>query len=150
MTAPSTARDIARLLGLADDAGEQEFARLASNYAVDAQYEHHRSNHVAGASLTALSDLAARGVELCRAERSVHVLQLLAAAAIEVIPVGAAVCFDIDLSTSMPSVAISANGAMVVRAVHADYLTALQNASRALLAREGATGPACDALRGAL
>ena len=148
MSGPITAADAAHMLGLPDDAAEERFASLAREYRLYAQAETHHGNHVSAASLAGLADLAARGVELCRAERSVRILDLLAVAAVALCPVDTAVV--LDDADGMPRVTVRSHGQLVVSASHPRLDQAARYCALALLAREGATGPACDALRGAL
>lgn len=149
MTHPRTAvAGVARQLGLPDDAAEERFTSLAREYRLYAQQERHLGNHVSAASLAALSDLAARGVELCRAERSVRILDLLAIAAVALCPVDTAVVLD-DVD-GLQRVTVRSHGQLVVSASHPRLDQAARYCALALLAREGAVGPACDALRGAL
>lgn len=148
MTTITKAADVARLLSLPADASEARFLTVAAAYDLDAQAEHHHGNHVHGATLHELAELARQGAALRRDDDAITLLALLCAAAPEVVPVDAVV--DAGRDASLWVVAITGAGALVVRAAHPDALTAVRNASRALLAREGAEGTHCDALREAV
>jgi hypothetical protein len=80
--------------------------------------------------------------------RTERLLDLLRAAAAEIVPVEPEVTTRTDAGLWV--VAVESGGSMVVRAFHLDLLAAVQYAARALLAREGAEGLHCDALREAV
>lgn len=145
MTAIATAADAARALGLSADASVEELRDRASAYTIDSQFEHALGNHVHGAALHELAAIALQGVQMRRAER---LLDLLRAAAAEVVPVEPEVTTRTDAGLWV--VAVESGGVAIVRAFHGDLLAALRFASRALLAREGAEGPHCNALREAV
>lgn len=146
MTAIATAADAARALGLSADASVEELRDRASVYTLDSQFEHALGNHVHGAALHELADIASRGVRLRRAER---LLALIRSAAAEVVPVEPEVTTETDAGMWVASVKSGGN-ITIVRAFHSDLLAALQFTARALLAREGAEGPHCNALREAV
>lgn len=100
------------------------------------------------ATVAHLALIAKDGASLRRHEDAIRVLALLCAAAPEVIPVDARV--TADRVGEQWDVAIASGDAVIARAVYPDALTAVRNASRALLAREGTEGPHCDALREAV
>lgn len=124
---------------------EARFVAVAVQYRLDAQYEDQRGNHVHASTLRGLADLADSGAEHARNDEAIRVLALLCRAAPEVVPVDARV--EVTCESSRWVVTVYANDVFVVRAVHPDMLTAVRNCARALLAREGAAGPACELLR---
>jgi len=141
MTAIATAADAARALGLSADASVEELRDRASVYTIDSQCEHALGNHVHGAALYELASIALQGVQMRRAER---LLDLLRAAAAEVVPV------EPEVTTRTDAGLVMAAAVTIVRAFHRDLFAALRFAARALLAREGAEGPRCEALREAV
>lgn len=141
-----SAAEIARALGLPDDASEDDFRRRASALSINAQTEHHFGNHVDAAGSDGLSKLALQGAERRRDEQATRIVALLSEAAREAIPVDARVITKRD-AADMHTVGVYASNGMVASATHPDRLTAASNAARALLAREGAEGSACNALR---
>ena len=145
MTAIATAADAARALGLSADASVEELRDRASAYTIDSQFEHALGNHVHGAALNELASIALQGVQMRRAER---LLDLLRAAAAEAVPVEPEVTTRTDAGLWV--VAVESGGVTIVRAFHRDLFAALRFAARALLAREGAEGPRCEALREAV
>ena len=136
---------VAATLGVPADTTEQRFRALSEEYRRDAEAEAWRHNHAGAATLRELAELAAHGARMVRGIEAERVWSLLTRAAEEVIPVGAQAFLFAE--GGMWSVAVQHSAGQVVRAVHGDLLTAVRMAGRALLAREGATGPACDALR---
>ena len=148
MTALTRAADVARLLSLPADTSEAKFLSVAETYQLDSQFEHQLGNHVHGATLHQLAALARQGAALRRDDDAIAVLALLCAAAPEVVPVDALV--ETTREASLWVITITGAGSLVARAAHPDSLTAARNAARALLAREGAEGPHCDALREAV
>ena len=148
MSPARNADAVAALLGLPKSASEAQFLATAFKYDDDSRAEYARGNNVHGATLVELSALARTGAALRRHEAALRVLALLCAAAPEVIPVDARV--TTNRGGSLWAITVHGGDVMIVRAFHADSLTAVRNASRALLAREGAEGPACDALREAV
>lgn len=144
MSAGPKTREIAHMLGLVAPT-EARFVAIATQYRLDAQYADQRGNHVHASTLRGLADLAISGAAYAREDEAIRVLALLCAAAPEVVPVGSDVRVTRDAQRFDCSV--FAADMLVVRAVHPDALTAVSNAARALLAREGAEGPCCDQLR---
>lgn len=86
--------------------------------------------------------VAMSAVDHDRAER-LHAL--LVAAAIETIPVDARVTDHRE--GGLWVVRVISHDVLVCGASHYDLATAITRCARALLAREGATGPACEELR---
>jgi len=148
VTALTRAADVARLLSLPADTSEAGFLAVAKTYELDSRFERQLGNHVHGETLRQLAALAREGAALRRDDDAITVLSLLCAAAPEVIPVDALV--ETAREASLWVITITGAGALVARAAHPDALTAVRNAARALLAREGAEGPHCDALREAV
>jgi hypothetical protein len=144
----SALANIAATLGVPVDTTEQDFRSLAAQYRRDAELEAHLGNHAAASTLRELGELAEHGARMVRGIEAERVWSLLVRAAEEVIPVGAQAFLVAE--GGMWSVSVHHSTDQVVRAVHSDLLTAVRMAGRALLAREGATGPACDALRKAV
>lgn len=70
---------------------------------------------------------------------------LLVAAAIETIPVDARVTDHRECGLWV--VRVTSHDVLVCGASHYDLATAITRCARALLARDGATGPACEELR---
>lgn len=145
MSAIVTAADAARALGLSADASVEELKDRASAYTIESQTEHAMGNHVHGSTIGRLAEIALQGVRLRRTER---LLDLLRAAAAEIVPVEPEVTTRTDAGLWV--VAVESGDVTIVRAFHRDLLAALQYAARALLAREGAEGPHCDSLREAV
>jgi hypothetical protein len=141
----SALANIAATLGVPVDTTEKQFRALSVEYRIDAAVEARLGNHAAASTLRELAELAAHGARMVRGIEAERVWSLLVRAAEEVIPVGARAFLVAE--GGMWSVAVQHSTGQVVRAVHGDLLTAVRMAGRALLAREGATGPACDALR---
>ncbi len=147
MTAVTTAAEIANLLSL-DDATEVRFLEAAQQYRHDSTKAYDENNKFQGRTLNQLAELARMGARAARREAAYRLLRYLRLAAEEIVPVGASVVLDLDYALGFNKCSVFAYGTLLLASAnHPDALTAVRNAARSLLAREGADGLQCDALR---